>query len=150
MIASAKENNLIKGIKVAVTLFITHTLFVDDVLIFGDRKVLEWQHIKSLIDTFHGASRMSISERESVLFHSCNCQETMDNIAHFFPYSWKQLGAGLIYLGFRLKPNNYLIVDWSWLLKKFQGRMNRWVPRWLLLGGRVTLVSSVLHSIPVF
>ena len=106
MIASAKENNLIKGIKVVVTLFITHTLFVDDVLIFGDKKVLEWQHIKSLIDTLYGASGMSISERESVLFHSCNCQETMDNIAHFFP----TLGNSWVLVSFTLGFDSSLTI----------------------------------------
>ena len=31
-----KDSQLIKGIKVVVSFYLTHTLFVDDVLIFGD------------------------------------------------------------------------------------------------------------------
>jgi hypothetical protein len=40
--------------------------------------------------------------------------------------------------------------DWQWLIKKVENRINLWCYKWLSLGGRLTLVSTVLTSIPVF
>lgn len=132
------------------SIYLTHTLSVDDVLIFGDGNASEWLHIKALVDIFCGASGMSISACKSVFSHFGIEQGIIDATALIYPYKWKNLDEGFTYLGFHLKPNNYLREDWSWLLKKFQGRMNRWSPRWLSLEGRDTLVTSILQSIPIY
>ena len=104
----------------------------------------EWLHYKSLINLFCGFSRISISKRKSV-FGSLNVFEDVSLlISHEFSYPWKSLEVGFTYLGFFLKPNNYLVDDWNWLIWKFQFRINQWVPRCLSLGGHVTLETSVL------
>ena len=36
------------------SIFISHTFFVDNVLLFGDGSLLEWMHYKSLIDLLVG------------------------------------------------------------------------------------------------
>jgi hypothetical protein len=54
------------------------------------------------------------------------------------------------YLGFFLKPNNYRVNDWMWLLKKIEKRIENWTFRWLSLGGRLTLANSFLQSIPFY
>ena len=66
MLAQDKVTNKIKGTKVTASIYLTHTLFVDDVLIFGDGHVMEWFHIKSMVDPLCGASGMSISAHKSI------------------------------------------------------------------------------------
>ena len=87
MLALAKETNKIKGIKVTGSIFLTHTLFVDGVLIFGDGKELEWKHIKSQVDTFCGASRMTISDGKYAFFHFGIFQELIDEIPLHFSFT---------------------------------------------------------------
>lgn len=45
MLKRAKEQKINKGVKVVGSMFITHLLYVDDALIFGDRSVPEWRAI---------------------------------------------------------------------------------------------------------
>ena len=84
MLAQDKVTNKIKGTKVTASIYLTYTLFVDDVLIFGDGSALEWYHIKSLVDTFCGASGMSISAHKSVFSHFGIKQQLIDVIALIF------------------------------------------------------------------
>ena len=70
----ANAEGTIKGVKVAGGLFITHTFFVDDVIIFGSKSIKEWQRIKCLIDLFCKAYGMSISAHKSC-FRVCNVHE---------------------------------------------------------------------------
>lgn len=73
LINQAKSYGTIKGIKFSNTVTLTHTLFVDDVLIFGDGSLLEWLHYKYLINLFCGVSGMTINPRKSSFgFHIIN------------------------------------------------------------------------------
>ena len=61
LINQAKRDRKIVGIKVVGSIFISHTFFVDDVLLFGDGSLLEWMHYKSLIDLLCGITEMTIN-----------------------------------------------------------------------------------------
>ena len=65
MIADAKQNGLIKGIKISNDLIITHLLFVDDVILFGMGTVADWIAFKVILDTFCAASGMNINMDKS-------------------------------------------------------------------------------------
>jgi hypothetical protein len=54
------------------------------------------------------------------------------------------------YLGFFLKPNDYRVNDWHWLLQKVEKKIGHWTSRWLSLGGRLVLVNSVLQNMLVY
>jgi hypothetical protein len=67
-----------------------------------------------------------------------------------FPYHFKLVETGFKYLGFFIKPNHYLIEDWSWLIRKFEKRVDHWCNRWLTLGGRLILIKAVLMGLSVY
>jgi hypothetical protein len=71
-------------------------------------------------------------------------------LENLFPFPTKNLDEGLKYLGFVLKPNDYLFRDWIWLYKKIQAKICCWVHRWLSRGGHLTLLNSVLSNIPIY
>ena len=56
MIHNAKENRVIKGIKVFNTEEVTRTLFVDDVLVFGEGTIRNLEAFVSLIDKYKRAT----------------------------------------------------------------------------------------------
>lgn len=112
--------------------------------------MLEWMHYKSLIDLFYGASGMTINPRKSVFGLQITLQDSLRQVSMLFSYPCKSLEEGLSYLGFHLKPNNNRVGDWNCLIKKSQAKVNRLTPRWILIDGRVTLVTSVLQSIPAY
>ena len=41
----------------------------------------------------------------------------------WFPFSALNLDNGLKYLGFRIKPLEYRIADWTWLIAKVEKRL---------------------------
>jgi hypothetical protein len=50
-----------KGVKLAVDTFITHLLFVDDVLILGNGNIEEWTTLYSILEHLCQASGMVIN-----------------------------------------------------------------------------------------
>eukprot|EP00253_Pinus_taeda_P031398 PITA_31398 len=60
------------------------------------------------------------------------------------------MGSPFKYLGFWLKPNDYRKEDWSWLIANIEARISHWSFKWLSKVGRLTLIKSVLLSIPVY
>ena len=111
MISGAKTKGEISSVKMSASVYLTHLLIVDDVLLFGDRNLLEWMHYKSMIDLFCGATGMSINARKSVLHVHNLSQEYLNHIIHLFNFACKPLEEGLSYLGFRIKPNCYQTID---------------------------------------
>ena len=59
------------------------------------------------------------------------------------------LEEGLKYLGFHLKPS-YRISDWEWLTIKCEKRLENQCVYWVSKGVIMTLIKSVLTTIPVY
>ena len=66
------------------------------------------------------------------------------------PFIRASLDEGLKYMGFILKPNNYLKKDWLWLIEKLEKRLHAWSHCWISRAGCLILVKSVLEAIPVY
>ena len=124
LIADAKRNGLIKGIKISDHLAITHLLFVDDVILFGMGTFEDWIAFKVILDTFCKASGMMINLNKSCFLHSDVDDEVLRRTSDIMPYRFAHLNLGFTYLGFFLKPSGYLVKDWCWLISKFESRIN--------------------------
>lgn len=66
------------------------------------------------------------------------------------PFQLWELNAGLKYLGFYLKSNDYRKLDWLFLLEKLEKRIKIWSHGWLSRASRVVLIKLVLEAIPVY
>ena len=62
LIQKDKRDGNLKGVELSLILKITHFLFVDDVLLFGEGTFEEWKIYKSILDKFCRDSGMAISE----------------------------------------------------------------------------------------
>jgi hypothetical protein len=139
-----------KGLKVVVSTFISHLLFVDDVLILGAGKLEYWMTLNSILSKFCSATGMIINQHKSVFLVQNIDPNLQQNLKAIFNIKIVSIDQGMKYLGFNLKPNSYKVSDWMWILKKIEKRIGNWTFRWLSLGGRLTLATSVLQSIPVY
>ena len=61
-----------------------------------------------------------------------------------------EINEGFKYLGYFLEENSYKTVDWNWIVKKVENRINCWSFRWIFYGGRLVLDNAVLQSIIVY
>jgi len=139
-----------KGIQVAPHLYISHLLFVDDVLIFCSGTRGESRTLRDILDLFSKATGMEINAEKSSLTTHRMRPEEVNEISEYFPFTITGLDGGLKYLGFSLKANLYLIRDWYWLIGKVEKRLKGWSHKWLSRAGRLVLVKSVLEAIPVY
>ena len=138
---------MIKGVKVSGTISISHTLFVNDVIIFGCGIFAEWFSIKGLTNLFFGVSSMTFSIVKSCFRHSGVDDNTLHAIEHLFSVQSKHLQDGFSYLGFFHIPNSYGISDWDWLVRKVHFCMSCWSSKWISFVGCLTLVTFVFQSL---
>jgi hypothetical protein len=61
----------------------------------------------------------------------------LTSLSSLFPYKFVELSEGFRYLGFFLKPTNYRVEDWHWLIQKYEKRIGLLVPPLAFLGRTV-------------
>jgi hypothetical protein len=71
LIKEDRRKGDIKGIKVSLTVILTHLLFVDDILIFGEGSVQELKALSDILDLYCKETSMELNVRKSWLM--CNC-----------------------------------------------------------------------------
>ena len=86
LIIKAKSDGKVKGIKISNALFISHLLFVDDVLIFGCGTKAEWEVFKSLLEAFCEASSLNISPHKYSFLVNYSDNRIRDQISLMFPF----------------------------------------------------------------
>ena len=97
----------LKGLQVSHLLYITHLLFVDDVLIFYKGSAMDAGIVGEILDLFSKATGIEINAVKSTLTSHLLSDEELLKISRFFPYRLAELDGGLKHLGFVLKPNSY-------------------------------------------
>eukprot|EP00253_Pinus_taeda_P010579 PITA_10579 len=150
LISNAKRSGLVKGLEVAVNFFISHLLFVDDILLFTNGSQNEIKELKSILDMFLKVTGLQINSRKSqIILEGFNRQEELMILSHL-PFEACKMENSFKYLGFWLKPLAYRKQDWNWLVAKIEQRISHWSFKWLSRAGRLTLVNSFLQAMPVF
>ena len=80
--------------------FLTHALFVDDVMIFGKDVFDECFHIKGITNLFCRAPKMKSSPHKSCFRHCGVEQNVLNNIMNLFSIQGGHLESGISYLVF--------------------------------------------------
>jgi hypothetical protein len=138
------------GVKVSRTINILHILFVDDVIIMTKATMSEWWEIDKIIKIFFLASGLQVNGPKTTILQEGLSELDLTPYKSLFPFTFSDLSTGFKYLGYHLKTGPQRVEDWSWMLKKVEKKIGLWCYRWLSLGGRYTLLKSVLESQPVY
>jgi hypothetical protein len=107
-----RENN-IEGIVVARGLNITHLMFVDDVILFGSGKFLEWESFKEVMDLCCNATRMAFSPHKSYFLEVRWKEEDLVVLKGILAFEVTLVEVVFKYLGFFLKLYCYTKTDWN-------------------------------------
>jgi hypothetical protein len=78
------EEGKIEGVWVANGIRLTHLLFVDDVILFGNDNLLEWKVIKEALDLFCNATGMSFSSQKSLFLEAGWTEEEQSQLKELF------------------------------------------------------------------
>eukprot|EP00253_Pinus_taeda_P032607 PITA_32607 len=147
LFASARDRHQLTGIKIADDFFLTHLLFVDDVLIFLNGSIGDSTTLQNAMHLFQQATGMQINVQKSTITTvGCTVHETAFALQRF-PFISLSLADGIKYLGFRLKPIGYKIADWLWLITKVERRLQVWYHRYLSRAGSIW--KAVINIIPL-
>lgn len=122
--------------------------FADDTLVFLEANPLMVENLKFLLIGFESLSGLKVNFHKSALVPLNISSDLANNLT-------VQLGCQLsslpiTYLGVPLHWKKLSTSDWQPLITKIENRLQTWKYSLLSLGGRVTLLNSVLTSIPLY
>ncbi|KAJ9557691.1 hypothetical protein OSB04_012305 [Centaurea solstitialis] len=147
LVEEAKEKGLLKGLKVGEKeVILSHLQYADDAIFFGEWEAENIVNVIKILKCFNAVSGLKVNlDKCSIFGIGVPEQEVVD---------WARvIGCGkgtlpLFYLGLPVGSSIKRLSHWEKVVNKFKSKLSGWKSKWLSFGGRLTLVKSVLSSIP--
>lgn len=93
---------------------------------------------------------MIINDSKSTITSFGCSQHEIIFTSQCFPFTSLNLEDDIKYLGFRLNPHRYRIVDWPWLIEKVENHLQVSYHKYLSRVGRLVLIKAMIEATPVF
>ncbi|GKD71944.1 reverse transcriptase domain, reverse transcriptase zinc-binding domain protein [Tanacetum coccineum] len=122
--------------------------YADDALFFREWSKSNMIHLLHILNCFHDVSGLEINLSKSRLFGIGVSGEEVANIARGVNCSYGFLP--FTYLGLPVGKDMNKIEAWSDIANKFTKKLSSWKANLLSIGGRLTLVKSVLGNLPIY
>ncbi|GKV25095.1 hypothetical protein SLEP1_g34588 [Rubroshorea leprosula] len=149
LVASAVEKERYKGVVIGNgDVMVTHLQFADDTIFFRDATEDNIWVIKCIMRTFELASGLKINYRKSQLMGVGVDQNWCAKMA--YQLCCKEGKLPFRYLGIAIGGNHRRRAMWQPMVESVRKKLASWRGRFLSMGGRITLINSVLSSLPVF
>ncbi|GJV58972.1 RNA-directed DNA polymerase, eukaryota [Tanacetum coccineum] len=124
---------LYRGISINGSLTLSHLFYADDVVFVGEWKDSNIHILLNVLKCFFLASGLKINLQKSKLMGLGVSSNVVNSAANL-------MGCSILQL-----PFNYL---WDDVISKVSSRLSKWKIKSLSIGGRLTLLKSMLTSIP--
>ncbi|GKB28623.1 putative RNA-directed DNA polymerase, eukaryota, reverse transcriptase zinc-binding domain protein [Tanacetum coccineum] len=145
----AVGNGLITGVNIKnYTINVSHLFYADDVIITTDWNAKDMDDIIRVLHVFYLASGLKINiHKYNIYGIGVNKDEVLSMasnagcMAGDIPFN---------YLGLPIGSNMKSIASWKTLVDRFHMRLSSWKANLLSIGGRLTLIKSVLGSLGIY
>ena len=149
IIEKAKSVRLFSGAEVGANrLLLSHLMYADDVIFMGDWSLHNASNFISVLRCFYVMSGLKINVRKSKLIgigveevESRQMASVLGCRVEKTPFS---------YLGVPVGSNMSRIESWRDVVEKFKSKLTNWRACTLSVGGRLTLIKSVLSNLPTY
>nr|GFA52616.1 RNA-directed DNA polymerase, eukaryota [Tanacetum cinerariifolium] len=136
------------GIMLDTSISVTHLFYADDFIFMGQCNRANIDTITRVLDVFHRASGLRINMNKSKLMgisvESSKVEQAVEKIGCM------DLKMPFKYLGSKVGDLMSRTISWNEVLECMVARFSRWKLKTISIGGRLTLLKSVLGSIPIY
>ena len=151
LLGRAREGGYLFGFKVlgrnGEGLEISHLLFVDDILIFCETTFSQMTYLSWLLIWFEAILGLKINLDKSELIPIGKVSNVME-LATIFCC---RVGVPpTTYLGLPLGAAHNSMVAWDGVEERFRKRLVMWKRQYISKEGRLTLIKSMLASLPIY
>nr|GFB87173.1 RNA-directed DNA polymerase, eukaryota [Tanacetum cinerariifolium] len=144
----AVDDGLFTGIQINSNGLISHLFYADDAVFLGDWSTNNLKGILKILKCFSLLSGLSINLKKSHLLgiglRDSIISEEADSIG------CSVLKTPFKYLGVMVGGAMSLVKSWDDTVAKLVKRLSKWKLKTLSIGGRLTLLKSVLGSSPIY
>ncbi|GMI89291.1 hypothetical protein HRI_002598400 [Hibiscus trionum] len=127
---------------------ISHLQFADDLLVFCGKSETQIRNCIRILRGFELVSGLSLNLRKSKLIGLNVEQSKVDRWASLLHCKSEKLPSS--YLGLPLGNLKNFAAIWDPIVEKFKSKFAGWKTKLLSFGGRITLIKSVLSSLPLY
>ncbi|KAJ0433652.1 putative RNA-directed DNA polymerase [Helianthus annuus] len=127
---------------------VNHFLYADDAMILGEWSSFNFNNLKRMLRIFYLCSGLRINIHKSTLYGMGVGSEDTKSMAACM--GCKAGNIPFVYLGIKVGANMNRILSWEPVKEIFRSRLSKWKANVLSIGGRLTLIRSVLESLPTY
>ncbi|PKA53799.1 Putative ribonuclease H protein [Apostasia shenzhenica] len=149
LIHDAVASNALLGIRISSNgPLLSHLFFADDIVIFAPATHKAATVIKRILHSYCEVSGQRINRaKSSILFSKKTKRSRRRMLVNKLDFHQQVQGT---YLGIPLLFRKPVKNDFTSIISKIRSQISLWGIRMLSLAGRVTLINSVLSSIPLY
>nr|GEU75146.1 RNA-directed DNA polymerase, eukaryota, reverse transcriptase zinc-binding domain protein [Tanacetum cinerariifolium] len=144
----ATDEGFFKGIKVGSSLNLSHLFYADDAIFVGEWSDDNLRSIMYMLNCFSMASGLGINLKKSHLLGVSVSDDLISHVAGLL--GCRVLKPPFKYLGIIVGGSMSKVNAWDDSIDKIKARLSKWKLSTLSIGGRLTLLKSVLGSTPIY
>ncbi|GKC30851.1 RNA-directed DNA polymerase, eukaryota [Tanacetum coccineum] len=147
-VSRAVDEGVFKGIRLHGSLSLSHLFFADDALFMGEWSDSNLRGIIYILKCFFLASGLKINIQKSQVLGVGVPRSSVESMA-------SSLGCSIMekkfrYLGVMVGERMSRYKAWDDVVLKLKTRLSKWKAKTLSIGGRLTLLKSVLGASPLY
>ncbi|GJU47741.1 RNA-directed DNA polymerase, eukaryota, reverse transcriptase zinc-binding domain protein [Tanacetum coccineum] len=127
---------------------VSHLIYADDVIFAGHWSVTNVHNLLCILRCFFFVSGLKINVQKCILLGVCVSEVDVLGMANIIGCGAANLP--LTYLGISVGGSMSRCHNWEAIVKKNSSNLSLWKARLLSVGGRISLIKSILGNLPTY